>query len=154
MKVIRHTDGEKAFEKNYGNAQIVFLGGNCRGRDWRVDVTRRLGKADVVLINPRREDFPHPSNMPDEHASQVAWEREAIDKSDVCIFWLGEGLANQAARVEIGYALGKGKTVIIGADTGFLGLEHLSAFSGLVLSTSINGLMDRLESVIRDGRAA
>lgn len=153
-KIIRATEGSEVFQKGFGKSKVVFLGGNCRGRDWRVEFLHRFEREDAVFINPRRDDFPHPETMPGEHAEQVSWERQAIDSADVCLFWLGEGLANQAARVEIGYALGLGKTVLIGAEPGFLGLEHLSAFSGLVLSTSLDGLMDRLNSILRDGKAA
>ena len=127
---------------------VVFLGGNCRGRDWRLDFLHRFEHTDVSFINPRRENFANPEMDPVTHANQVSWEREALDKSDVAVFWLGEGLANQASRVEIGYAIGKGQTVLIGAEDGFVGMEHLTAFSGLVLSSSIEGLMNRFASLL------
>ena len=137
--MIRAEEGDAPLEKDYGTKPIVFLGGNCRGRDWRVEFLHRFESEDVVFINPRRESFAHPEEMPNEHAQQVLWERHALEKADIALFWLGEGLANQAARVEMGFAMGADKYVIIGAEQGFLGLEHMSAFSGLVLSTSTNG---------------
>lgn len=124
----------------------VFLGGSCKGRDWRLEFYRRFTDADVTFINPSRGDFPKPEIAPGEHARQVAWERQALGASDIAVFWLGEGLANQATRVEIGFALGQGKTVLIGAEDGFLGGEHLTAFSGLVISSSLEGLMNRFSS--------
>tara|TARA_R110000868_G_scaffold190862_1_gene434746 strand:+ start:49612 stop:50076 length:465 start_codon:yes stop_codon:yes gene_type:complete len=124
----------------------VFLGGNCQGRDWRLTFFRRFTDAEVTFINPSRMDFPHPEISPGEHARQVAWERQAIAASNIAVFWLGEGLSNQATRVEIGFALGQGKTVLIGAEDGFMGGEHLTAFSGLVISSSIEGLMNRFSS--------
>ncbi len=131
----------------------VFLGGSCRGRDWRFDFFNRFEQTDVTFINPKREDFANPEMDPSSHARQVAWERQAIDFSDIVVFWLGEGLSNQASRVEIGYALGKGKSTLIGAEEGFLGLEHLSAFSGLVLSSSLEGLMNRFASLMASYQA-
>lgn len=127
---------------------FVYLGGNCKGRDWRLDFFHRFEGADVTFINPRRESFANPEIDPVTHVNQVQWEREAVEKSDIVIFWLGEGLANQAARVEIGYALGQGKTVLIGAEDNFMGMEHLTAFSGLVLSSSLEGLMNRFASLL------
>ncbi len=124
----------------------IFLGGNCKGRDWRLDFFRRFTDADVTFINPSRADFPNPDIAPGEHARQVAWERQALAAADVAVFWLGEGLSNQATRVEIGFALGQGKTALIGAEDGFLGGEHLTAFSGLVISSSLEGLMNRFSS--------
>lgn len=153
-EIIRPETGTEGLEKEYGNKPVVYLGGNSRGRDWRVDFLHRFENEDVVFINPRRESYANPDEMPNEHAEQVMWERGALAKSDVALFWLGEGLANQAARVEIGFALGAEKEVIIGAEPGFLGLEHLSAFSGLILSSSVEGLMDRMEAALRDVREA
>ncbi|MDD9912465.1 MAG: nucleoside 2-deoxyribosyltransferase domain-containing protein [Alphaproteobacteria bacterium] len=127
---------------------LVYLGGNCRGRDWRLDFYHRFEQSDVTFINPRRDQFVDPELDPSSHAHQVDWERQALDKCDLAVFWLGGGLANQAARVEIGYSLGLDKPTLIGAEDGFLGLEHLSAFSGLVLSKTMDGLMNRFASVL------
>lgn len=146
-KLINPNDGMDALDGAIAHPS-VYLGGNCRGRDWRHDIFRKFERANVTFINPKRDTFPDPEDTPVEHAEQVLWERKAIEAADVSLFWLGEGLANQASRVEIGYAIGLGKKVIIGAEPGFLGLEHLSAFSGLVLSSSLEGLMTRLESLV------
>lgn len=153
-EIVRPSQGFEVFEKDFGKKPVVYLGGNSRGRDWRIEFLHRFENADVVFINPRRDSYAHPEEMPNEHAEQVLWERQAIDKADIALFWLGEGLANQAARVEIGFALGADKYVIIGAEPGFLGLEHLSAFSGLILSTSVSGLMDRMDAALREVRDA
>ncbi len=127
---------------------LVFLGGNCRGRDWRLDFYHRFEQSDVTFINPRRDTFFDPDMNPSDHAQQVDWERQALEKCDISVFWLGEGLSNQAGRVEIGYALGLSKPTLIGADDTFMGLEHLSAFSGLVLSKTLDGLMNRFASLL------
>jgi nucleoside 2-deoxyribosyltransferase len=129
-------------------APRVYLGGQNRGRDWRLDFFQRFERADVTFINPRREPFIDPEMEPAAHARQVAWERKALDVSDVGVFWLGEGLSNQATRVEVGYLLGMQKPVLLGAQQGFLGVEHLVAFSGLVVATSLDGLMNRFASVL------
>jgi hypothetical protein len=138
------TSGETVHKNSrYPN---IFLGGSCKGRDWRLDFFRRFSDAAVTFINPSRADFPNPDIAPGEHARQVAWERQALAACDIAVFWLGEGLSNQATRVEIGFALGQGKTVLIGAEDGFMGGEHLTAFSGLVISSSLEGLMNRFSS--------
>jgi len=126
----------------------VYLGGQCRGRDWRLEFFQRFERGDLTFINPRREPFIDPEMEPAAHARQVAWERQALDISDIGVFWLGEGLSNQAARVEIGYLLGARKPVLMGAQPGFLGVEHLVGFSGLVVATSLDGLMNRFASVL------
>lgn len=134
--------------------KIVFLGGRVRGRDWRTELLHGFTDHKVTFITPVRTTFPDPESQPEEHTAVVRWERDALDRADVVVFWLGEGLANQASRVEIGYALGRGKHVLIGAEDGFIGLEHLSSFAGVVLSSSVQGLSKRLESLLQavDGK--
>lgn len=132
----------------------VYLGGHCKGREWRLEFFQRFERADVTFINPKRDTFIDPELDPAGHARQVAWERKALDWCDMGVFWLGEGLSNQAVRVEIGYLLGAQKPVLLGAEKGFMGLEHLSAFSGLVLTNSLDGLMNRFASVMAGFQAS
>lgn len=133
---------------DFTKGAVVFLGGNCRGNNWRDDILQHYNDKSVTLISPFRTAFPNPETKPKEHAEVVQWERSAIDKCDIAIFWLGSGLSNQASRVEIGYALGAGKVVLVGAEEDFLGVEHLSAFGGLVFANSLDALMTRLDAEI------
>ncbi len=129
-------------------APRVYLGGQSRGRDWRNDFFQRFSRMELTFINPRREPFIDPELEPAAHAKQVAWERSALDVADIGVFWLGDGLSNQAARVEIGYMLGAQKPVLLGAQQGFMGVEHLVGFSGLVVAPTLEGLMNRFASVL------
>lgn len=127
--------------------KIVFLGGASRGNDWRQLFYQMFNeKEDITFISPFRTSYPNPETNPEEHAKIVKWEREAIALSDIAVFWLGAGLSNQAARVEIGYALGTGKAIVVGAEDSFLGLEHLSAFGGFVLADSLESVATRLKA--------
>lgn len=128
----------------------VYMGGQSRGRDWRLDFFQRFSRMDVTFINPRREPFIDPELEPAAHARQVAWERQGLDVSDIGVFWLGEGLSNQAARVEIGYMLGAQKPVLLGAQQGFMGVEHLVGFSGLIVAGTVEGLINRFASVLTE----
>lgn len=127
--------------------KVVFLGGASRGQDWRERFYKAFEDSNnITFISPFRTSYPNPEMDPKGHSDIVEWERTAIASSDITIFWLGAGLSNQAARVEIGYALGTGKTVIVGAEDSFLGLEHLSSFGGFVLSDSLDSIMTRLKA--------
>lgn len=127
--------------------RVVFLGGSSRGNDWRENFYRTFQDSDnITFISPFRTSYPNPEMDPKGHSDIVEWERTAIATCNIAIFWLGSGLSNQAARVEIGYALGAGKTVIVGAEDSFLGLEHLSSFGGFVLSDSLESIMTRLKA--------
>jgi hypothetical protein len=137
--------------KRRNGAPLVFLGGQCRGRDWRLDAYHRFERETLTFITPRRETFIDPELDPAGHAKQVYWERQALDAADIGLFWLGEGLSNQASRVEIGYVLGLKKPVLLGAQPGFMGVEHLVGFSGLVVASTLEGLLGRFASVLSEG---
>jgi len=127
--------------------KVVFLGGSSRNNDWREMFYQLFNENDeITFISPFRTSYPNPELEPQEHAKIVAWEREAIAISNIAVFWLGAGLSNQAARVEIGFATGTGKTVVVGAEDSFLGLEHLSAFGGFVLADSLEAIATRLKA--------
>lgn len=131
--------------------KVVFLGGSSRGNDWREQIYRSFNESDdITFISPFRTSYPNPETNPVEHADIVTWERNAIAASNIAVFWLGAGLSNQAARVEIGYALGSNRTVIVGAEDSFLGLEHLSAFGGFVLSDSLESIETRLRAELKN----
>lgn len=127
---------------------VAFLGGLCRGPEWRNDFFQRFDRTEATFINPRRETFIDPDFDPSGHATQVLWERQALDLCDIGVYWLGEGLSNQASRVEIGYLLGQGKPVLLGAEKKFMGVEHLTGFSGIVVTNSVDGLMNRFASLL------
>ncbi|MCP4356325.1 MAG: hypothetical protein GY793_12030 [Proteobacteria bacterium] len=127
--------------------KIVFLGGSSRNDDWRELLYKQFNDDDdITFVSPFRTSYPNPETDATEHAKLVAWEREAIAISNFSVFWLGSGLSNQAARVEIGYSLGAGKTVLVGAEDSFLGLEHLSSFGGFVLASSLDAIVTRLKA--------
>lgn len=128
----------------------AYMGGQCKGRDWRQDFYQRFERANVTFLSPRRDNFIDPELDPVGHAKQVMWERGALDFCDVGVFWLGEGLSNQAARVEIGYLLGLKKPVLLGAQEGFMGVEHLVGFSGLVVAGSVEALVNRFASILNE----
>lgn len=149
-KLIR---ADEAFSPSTPSPRI-YLGGQCRGRDWRNDFFQRFERTNVTFINPRRETFIDPEMDPSGHANQVLWERKALDFCDAGVFWLGEGLSNQAARVEIGYLLGLQKQVLMGAQPGFMGVEHLVGFSGLVVAGTLEALMTRFASLVSGMQAS
>lgn len=127
--------------------KVVFLGGSSRGNDWREKFYEEFKEnSEITFVSPFRSQYPNPESDPKGHSEVVEWERTAIASCDIAIFWLGTNLSNQAARVEMGYALGTGKTVIVGAEDSFLGLEHLSSFGGIVLSDSLESMITRLSA--------
>ena len=57
--------------------------------DWQADVTNKLKDADVVIFNPRRDDWDSSWKQDIDFQpfrEQVEWEMEHLDKADIIIY--------------------------------------------------------------------
>lgn len=64
----------------------VFLAGGITGcPDWQQDVRLTLADTSLVLLNPRREDFP--IHDPNAAREQITWEHEHLRSANAILFW-------------------------------------------------------------------
>src|SRR5262245_44428843 len=69
-----------------GPLPAVFLAGGISGcPDWQREVVALLDDLPLVLLNPRRADFP--LNDPAAAPAQIAWEYRHLRKADAILFW-------------------------------------------------------------------
>lgn len=76
----------EALAPYHGREKSIFLAGgisNCI--DWQAEVTTLLADADLVLLNPRRANFP--IHNPAESEVQIKWEFEHLRKATAILFW-------------------------------------------------------------------
>lgn len=88
----------------------VFLAGGITDcPDWQADVIKafdkHLHRLPVVLLNPRRANFP----MHDPNASreQIEWEFDQLQRVDVVMFWFPKETLCPISLYELGFQLGK-----------------------------------------------
>ena len=81
----------------------IFLGGGITGcPDWQVDAIDRLSNLDeVMILNPRREDFP--SDDPEAANEQIEWEYEMLRRADLISFWFPCETLCPITLYELGY---------------------------------------------------
>jgi len=95
----------------------VFLAGGITGcRLWRKDIIEdpSVGKMNVVLLNPRRENFP--MDDPSAAEGQITWEFEMLNAADLVVVWFSSETIQPIVMFELGWLLGTGKNVLVGAD--------------------------------------
>ncbi len=64
----------------------VFLAGGISGcPDWQAEMVDRLRDTSLVLLNPRRADFP--IHDPTAAKAQITWEYQHLRKADTILFW-------------------------------------------------------------------
>jgi hypothetical protein len=77
---------EALAEYEPGPLPAVFLGGGITGcPDWQREVVTLLADLPLVILNPRRADFPigDPAAAP----KQIEWEYRHLRKADAVLFW-------------------------------------------------------------------
>ena len=84
-----------------GPGPSVFLAGGISGTfDWQADVVARLADLPLVLLNPRRKDFP--INDPAAAPAQIEWEFRHIRRATAVLFWFPPETLCPIALYELG----------------------------------------------------
>lgn len=97
----------------------IFLAGGISGcPDWQTRAYELMDHTGLTIVNPRRPEGLETIGR--EAKRQIAWERLALDKARVTLFWFPAGESPcPIALFELGMALGRGKPVAIGAENGY-----------------------------------
>src|SRR5262245_39813726 len=69
-----------------GPGPSLFLAGGITGcPDWQAETISLFADLPLVLLNPRRRDFP--INDPSAGPSQIEWEHRHLRRADAVLFW-------------------------------------------------------------------
>src|SRR5438132_145293 len=81
--------------------ESVFLAGGITGcPDWQTDMVSLLAGSPVVVLNPRRKNFP--IGDPNAAQEQIAWEYRHLRKADRILFWFSAATLNPIVLYELG----------------------------------------------------
>ena len=92
----------------------VFLAGSIdmgSAVDWQTEVVKHLQQEDVIILNPRRDDWDSSwvqdiSNP--QFNEQVNWELNNIEGADLVLFYFAPGSLSPVTLLELGLVLGLG----------------------------------------------
>ena len=98
----------------------VFLAGSIemgKAQPWQDALVDECSDLDVIFYNPRRTDWdtswtqdPTPGT---QFHTQVTWELEHIEESDVVVFYFDPKTQSPITLMELGYALGSDLDTIV-----------------------------------------
>lgn len=94
----------------------VFLAGGITGcPDWQKEMVQALSHANLVLLNPRRKNFP----MDDPNAAfeQIRWEHIGLRMVDAVLFWFCKDTLCPIVLYELG-----GRSLVVEQPI-FVGIE-------------------------------
>lgn len=111
------------------NKPAIFLAGsieNGKAADWQTELTLFLNEYDVVIYNPRRDDWDvsWQQNTGDSNfVQQVHWEINHILAADLVVFYIQGGTLSPITLYELGLVskdgAAKNKDVIVFCEDGF-----------------------------------
>lgn len=101
-----------------GGAYGVFLAGGITDcPDWQSELVGMLDDANVVLLNPRRQDFP--IGDPDAAEEQIEWEHVHLRRAEALVFWFCAATLCPIVLYELGAWSMTAKPMVIGIEPGY-----------------------------------
>lgn len=96
----------------------VFLAGGITGcPDWQQEMRALLSESSLVLLNPRRANFP----IDDSNAAeaQIAWEHHHLRRADRVLFWFSAATLCPIVLYELGAWSMTDKPIAVGVEPGY-----------------------------------
>ncbi len=99
-----------------GPGPSLFLAGGISGTvDWQALVIKSLEKLPLVILNPRRKNYPW--NEPDAAAAQIEWEFRHIRRATAVLFWFPPETLCPIALFELGgRVMAREQPLFVGTD--------------------------------------
>ncbi len=104
--------------------RAVFLAGSIemgRAGDWQDELTRALVDVDVMILNPRRDEWDASWRQAIDHPAfreQVEWELDGLERADVIAMWFAPDTRAPITLLELGLHARGGK-LVVGCPEGY-----------------------------------
>jgi len=106
------------------DAASVFLAGSIEmgvAEDWQSSMAAHLEEMDIVVLNPRRDDWDaswRQSIDDPQFRAQVEWELDGLDRAGVIALWFVPGSRAPISLFELGLTA-RSRKVVVGCPDGF-----------------------------------
>jgi len=134
--------------------KTVFLAGSIemgKAEMWQERIATEVADMDVVLYNPRRDDWdsswiqdPTPGTQFHE---QVSWELEHIHKADLVVFYFDPNTQSPITLMELGYVIGSGKQALVCCPDGYFRKGNVVITSELTRTPVYNNINDLITNM-------
>jgi hypothetical protein len=110
----------------YADKKAIFLAGSIEmgmAVDWQAEVSEKLADQDILLLNPRREDWDNSWEQSINHPQfreQVEWELKALERADHILMYFAPETKSPITLLEFGlYARSAPDKMIVCCPAGF-----------------------------------
>jgi hypothetical protein len=133
-----------------GKETSLFLGGGITGcSNWQKDLVSLLSDTNLVLLNPRRENF----DINDRHMEeeQIKWEFEHLLKASAVSFWFTKETLCPITLYELGKQIVSNKPVFLGIHPEYARKRDLEIQTRLIrpnlkISYSLSDLSEEIKN--------
>lgn len=151
MKVIK---APEPFAADIRKKFSVFLAGSIemgKAENWQEKVERLLADEDIIVLNPRRDDWDSSWEQVDgnnEFTRQVVWELAAQDHCHMIVFYFAPGTQSPITLLELGLAKSYPGKVVVCCPEGFWrkgNVDVTCKYTGIKLVDSIEELVNEVK---------
>jgi len=82
---MRYIESPGELEYQPKHVSLFLAGGITNCPDWQQEMRKLLCDTDLILLNPRRADFP--IGDPSAAQQQITWEYQMLRRADIVLFW-------------------------------------------------------------------
>ena len=114
---MKYVEAIENYEKAASEKSIFLTGGIIGCGDWQTEMADRLFDTNLVVLNPRRSNFPE-----DPYATtiQIRWEFEHLRKADMVLFWFPKDGLCQTSLYELGSQVMMNRPLFVGVEPGYV----------------------------------
>ena len=126
---MRYVEAPYEFKPKTGES-IFLAGGITNCPDWQQEIREHLAATDLVLLNPRRKDFPMGDPAAAQH--QIAWEHNALRFADNILFWFPKETICPIVLYELGAWSMTDKPIFVGVHPEYQRRQDVEIQTALV----------------------
>ena len=124
---MRHVEAPTEYE---GPAPSLYLAGGVTAcDDWQGRVAELLAASDLVLLDPRRRNFP--DGDPAAAEGQTRWEFRHLRRAAGRLFWFPAGTLRPMTLYELGAWSMRAGPLFVGVDPGYARRHDVEVQTGL-----------------------
>jgi hypothetical protein len=110
----RYVEAPFEYVPNPGDLSLFLAGGITDCPDWQQWLRVRLADSELVILNPRRADFP--IDDPNAAFEQIRWEYKHLRLATAISFWFCDRTLNPIVLYELGAWSMTNKPIFVALD--------------------------------------
>lgn len=120
---MKYIEAPTVYHPGQGDLSVFLAGGITGCPDWQQEMRHLLKKTKLVLLNPRRANFP--MDDPDAAYHQIRWEHHMLRRARAILFWFPCETICPIVLYELGAWSMSDKQIFIGAHPEYTRLQDV-----------------------------